>query len=401
MNTLRLPCLLLPAAALVLLAARDAVPKEFVPALSPLATTGPRPEPVDPPNPEAVDDAIRRGVGFLLARQNDDGSWGSHRTGRPVNVFAPVPGSHHAFHAATTSLCIAALIECGGDDPAVAAALDRAEHWMAVNLPSVRRATPMAIYNNWAHIYAVQALAMMHRRHEGNPQRQEAIVAHIEQQIGRLASYEFLTGGWAYYDFDLQTRQPAGPSVSFVTAAGLVALDEARQVGVAIPQRLVDGAIASVQRQRKPDFSYAYAESHIRHPMHVVNRPPGSLGRSQACNAALRIWGDPLVTDDVLAAWLDRLFARNGWLDIGRKRPIPHESWFAVAGYFFYFGHYYAARCTDLLPPERQAPYRHHSAHVLLALQETDGSWWDFPLYDYHQQYGTAFALMTLARCRE
>jgi hypothetical protein len=25
----------------------------------------------------------------------------------------------------------------------------------------------------------------------------------------------------------------------------------------------------------------------------------------------------------------------------------------------------------------------------------------DFPLYDYHQQYGTAFALMSLHRCRK
>jgi hypothetical protein len=33
--------------------------------------------------------------------------------------------------------------------------------------------------------------------------------------------------------------------------------------------------------------------------------------------------------------------------------------------------------------------------------QEKDGSWWDFPLYDYHQQYGTAFALLSLARCRK
>ena len=39
-------------------------------------------------------------------------------------------------------------------------------------------------------------------------------------------------------------------------------------------------------------------------------------------------------------------------------------------------------------------------ARILLHLQEKDGSWWDYPLYDYHQQYGTAFALMTLVRCR-
>ena len=132
-----------------------------------------------------------------------------------------------------------------------------------------------------------------------------------------------------------------------------------------------------------------------------VNRPGGSLGRSQACNLATRLWGDRRVTDEVLRTWLDRLFARNLWLDLGRKRPIPHESWFQVAGYFFYYGHYYAALCIEQLPPSQRPPYRDQLAHVLLGLQEPDGSWWDFPLYDYHQQYGTAFALMSLVRCRQ
>ncbi len=54
-----------------------------------------------------------------------------------------------------------------------------------------------------------------------------------------------------------------------------------------------------------------------------------------------------------------------------------------------------------LLPPEQQEPYKQHMAHVMLSHQEADGSWWDFPLFDYHQQYGTAMALMTLARCRD
>ena len=90
---------------------------------------------------------------------------------------------------------------------------------------------------------------------------------------------------------------------------------------------------------------------------------------------------------------------RNGWLDIGRKRPVPHESWFAVAGYFFYYGHYYAAYCIETLPHEDKPRYQEHLAHILMPLQEKDGSWWDFPFYDYHQQYGTALALMSLQRC--
>ena len=96
--------------------------------------------------------------------------------------------------------------------------------------------------------------------------------------------------------------------------------------------------------------------------MREMNRPGGSLGRSQACNLAMRLWGDKLVTDEVLKTWLDRLFARNGWLDIGRKRPIPHESWFQVAAYFFYYGHYYAALCIELLPEGERAPYQDHLA---------------------------------------
>ena len=134
-------------------------------------------------------------------------------------------------------------------------------------------------------------------------------------------------------------------------------------------------------------------------PRSGINRPAGSLGRSHACNYALQIWGDASVTDDVHKICLDRLIERNGWLDIARKRPMPHESWFAVAGYFFYYGHLYAAFCVDTLSPSDQAEYQRQLAKIIVPLQEKDGSWWDFPFYDYHQQYGTAMALLTLKRC--
>ena len=40
-------------------------------------------------------------------------------------------------------------------------------------------------------------------------------------------------------------------------------------------------------------------------PMLPVNRPAGSLGRSQACNLALRLWGDTAITDDVLGVVIE------------------------------------------------------------------------------------------------
>ena len=112
------------------------------------------------------------------------------------------------------------------------------------------------------------------------------------------------------------------------------------------------------------------------------------------------LWGDEKVTVNVFRIWLDRLVTRHGWLDMGRKRPIPHESHAAVAGYFYYFGVYYGALCIEHLPPEERSLYQNHIAQLMLERQEKDGSWFDYPLYSYHKPYGTAFALMTLQACQ-
>jgi hypothetical protein len=359
-----------------------------------------KPKPVEPPPAGAIDNAIARGVAFLLQDQNKDGSWGSATRTKGLNIYAPVPGAHHAFRSAVTALCVSALIEVGGDSEEVRQALARGEAWLLEHLPTLRRATSDAIYNVWAHAYSIQALVRMHRRVPDDAERRAKIEQLIRDQMEFLTRYESVDGGWGYYDFRVGAQRPSSDSTSFTTATGLIAFYEAKDIGVSPPDRLVQRAVASVLRQRKSDFSYLYAEDLKWRPMHPINRPGGSLGRSQACNLALRLWGDSAITNEVLQTWLDRLFARNLWLDMGRKRPIPHESHFAVAGYFFYYGHYYAALCIDQLPPDKRPFYQDHLAHVLVPLQEADGSWWDFPFYDYHQPYGTAFALMSLKRCQ-
>lgn len=344
--------------------------------------------------------AIDRGIQFLLARQNPNGSWGSPRNTKGLNIYAPVPGAHHAFRAAVTGLCVSALLEsCRRSEP-IDQAITRAEEWLVRELPHLRRATPDAIYNVWGHAYSIQALVRLLRRPGQTEERRSQLRELIAAQIDFLRRYEVVSGGWAYYDFNVGTQRPAGDSNCFVTATVLVAFYEAQQEGMEIPSDLVHRAVQSIIRQRKPDFSYLYAEDFLFYPMADINRPAGSLGRSQACNVALRLWGDEAVSDAVLETWLRRLVERNGWLDMGRKRPIPHESWFAIAGYFFYYGHYYAGWCLQQLPPEKRAIYARPIADVIIRLQEKDGSWWDYPFYDYHQQYGTAFAIMTLVRCR-
>ncbi|MFW6170873.1 MAG: prenyltransferase/squalene oxidase repeat-containing protein [Planctomycetota bacterium] len=362
--------------------------------------TIPKPEPVPMPEAGKIQGAMDRGVEFLLDDQNENGSWGTPERTKDLNIYAPVPGAHHAFRTAVTALCLSSLIEVESDRADIQQAIDRGEAWMMEHLPKLRRATPAAIYNVWGHGYAIQALVRMHQRHADEPAKQEQIVELLRLQYEYLDRYETVAGGWGYYDFDVGAKTPAGSTTSFVSAAVLVAFDDARDIGVSPPEKLTQRAIDSIRRQQKGDFSYLYGEYLKYRPMRGINRPAGSLGRSQACNLALRLWGDERITDHVLKTWLNRLIARNGWLDIGRKRPIPHESWFQVAGYFYYFGHYYAALCIEQLDDAQQHDFQAHLATILLKLQEKDGSWWDFPLYNYHQQYGTAFAIMSLKRCQ-
>ena len=81
-----------------------------------------------------------------------------------------------------------------------------------------------------------------------------------QQQVDMLSRYSFLAGGWGYYDFESGTQVPGDASNSFVTATVLIALHEAKSIGIDFPERLTKKAIASIHRQQYPDFTYAYGE---------------------------------------------------------------------------------------------------------------------------------------------
>lgn len=364
------------------------------------AETGPEPLPVEVPPDADIVASLDRGVQFLLSSQNEDGSWGSATQTKDLNIYAPVPGAHHAFRSAVTALCVAALVDMDRDDAEVRSSIDRGEKWLLDRLPKLRRATGDALYNVWGHAYGIEALVRLHHYRAGDEEKQKRIVEEINRQVELLGRYETTKGGWGYYDFHMHLQKPTADPTSFTTATVLYAFHQAQEIGIKVPESLISRGLEVIKRQQRPDLAYLYAEDFRTNPGREINKPGGSVGRSQACNLALRLYGDPSVTDKAMVAWAKRLYARNLWLDIGRKRPIPHESWFLVAGYFFYYGHYYAALGIEQLPEDSRDEIRHQLAHVLLKLQEKDGSWWDYPLYSYHQPYGTAFALMSLSRCR-
>jgi hypothetical protein len=345
---------------------------------------------------------LRQGVDFLVADQNANGSWGGPTRTKGLNIYAPIPGAHHAFRAGASGLALSGLIDSRDQRPATLAAIEKGAAWMEEHLPKLRRADQTTTYNVWGHAYGLKALTRLHRiaKDEAERSKWKQLAA---QQMELLERYHEVNGGWGYLDlFDGFTSQrPSGLPTSFTTATVLLAAHEAEEeMGVGLDPKTVRLAMESIVKQRTPDFSYTYSFPHRIAPRSPINRPAGSLARSQVCNAALRVLGDEAITDEVLETWLKRFIDREGFLSIGRKRPRPHETHFAISGYFYYYGIFYFTESAKLLPEERHAHHAGELARVILHRQEKDGSWWDYPLYDYHQPYGTGYALMALAWCQ-
>jgi len=345
-----------------------------------------------------LEHSIDNAIEFLLNYQNKGGSWGSPRLTKALNVYAPVPGAHRSFKTASTALCLEALLGLEGKDVRIKTAAASGIDWLLKNSSRLRRGEVDELYNLWACAYSLQYLVKVYQTENYHVYRDQTRTAILEQ-IRNIEKFSTVDGGWGYYDFRHQTKKPSSKPFSFFTATILLALHDAHEAGFEIDETVIRKAIKISQEMKKNDHTYLYSYGWKYRPMGYINRVPACLSRSQACNLALHHWGDQSITEAVFIDWADKLIEKNEWLSMGRKRPIPHESWFGISGYFYLYGHYYAARCLLEIEPQKRVRHQEQLAGVLMNLQEKDGSWWDFPLYDYHKSYGTAFALMALRLC--
>jgi hypothetical protein len=350
--------------------------------------------------PAVVQAALQRGLEFVLHSQNGDGSWGG--AADSITTWSGEtwsnPESQRSWRVATTGLCCLALLEVGESDQALAAA-DRAVTYLITNA-DVKRPSEWDTTDCWAHIYALQALAAAYG-HMGNvgDERHAAVRQAAELHLERLTRSQSLSGGWGYLEFDPPRTARPQWATSFTTAAGIVALVEARHQGLAVDEALLQRAVRAVRRCRLPNGAYTYSVQAITHPRNIgsIDRVNGSLGRIQACNLALLLAGDDVGVER-LQRGIEVFFREHRFLEIAMHRPIPHEAFYQNSGYFYMFGHYYAARVIEHLPPEDQRAYWPRLQYEILKIQQQDGSTWDYDMHAYDKPYGTAFGLMALGR---
>ncbi len=340
-------------------------------------------------------EAIRTAVEWLVKNQNKDGSFGKPTSGRLWEVSAAVPGGLHAFRSATTSLCWMGLSDSPYQTDASRAAQERALQWLVKNA-RVKRADGGELYNIWALGYGLEAITQAIAKKAPGASDEELRAAAAEL-VKLLGVYQSPEGGFGYYDFQTETYRPSW-STSFTTATCLYALHRAEDVGVAVAPRMIRKARENLLVCRRPDGSYLYGSYFKYAPNASINRPAGSSLRTQACNLALFLTGGP-VDRSWLVRGLDDLVEQHRFAVAGLRRPIPHESHYAVSGYFYLYGHMYAGLVLDQLSAAERRLYAPKVAELVLKARQPDGSYWDYPLYGYHKFYGTGYALMALSRC--
>ena len=353
----------------------------------------------DPPvlDGEQLRAAVVGATDWLIENQRPDGGWGSHHSPRPIEVLCDVPGSHQAFRVGTTGLAVLALMDTPAQSKAAREAVDRGiDHLLEYS--EAKRPSGFEHYNVWAFGFALHAFGEFLASHPDDP-RSEEILATCARLVEKLERYQCLDGGWGYLSLEPPTTyQPSFTSMSFTTATILVGLDRARSVGVELPPRLLERALDSVARCRTPTGSYTYGEIWNRGPTRGINQIKGAACRTPVCQYALELFGREIPLEDHRRALQDLLVRHARFQVASLRRPIPHESWYAISGYFYLYGHAYAGYVLEGLPP---AERRRASPAVFQALEhcrQPDGSYWDYPLYSYHKPYGTAFALMALSR---
>ena len=362
--------------------ADDEAPQEEVPAIMP---------------PEAAQLSIDDAVAWFASNQNEDGSWASpvlestFELGFNVETF-------YAWQLAAQGLGIQAMLAVE-ETPERRAVLDKAVEWfLTTRLP--KRGEGWDVDYVWTMLCDLVALVdLQDDPRFQDPKMQARIAKRGSDYVDLLERNQAFHGGWAYYDDPPFTQRPKW-GTSFCTALVLPAYKRALEMGWSEEPDAIqayDRALKYVQRCALPNNAYEYSLSSVpRVAGESISNVKGSLGRIQVCNWARRECGDERVTDDVLRKGLEAFFREHKFLDVAFMRPIPHEAYYANAGYFYHFGHYYAAMAIELLPEEEREAWHAKLRPHLIKTQRADGSLTDFLGTGYLRVASTAYTVLAL-----
>ncbi len=302
--------------------------------------------------------AARRAVEFLLDAQWDNGEWRDARY-----AYWPDPQILPNVWGAVTALAALALREWRDLDPVrIDAALRKAE----ILLRDETRLSAGRNEEIYAHAFRLHYFAS----------RKDT--ATLDRIVARVAALQDAQGFWAH-----EYPNP------FITGVVVHALETARKAGAAVPGGIYRRAAAALLSTRGSGGRQTYR---------CDGQPPdnekSSMSRTALCELALHHCG-VLPLEDVekgVAAY---------WKFVGRLEAVrlcDYHSDGRLAGFFYFHAGFHTLEAARMLEGPARLSTQKAFLDRLLAIPEADGSFIDS--HEIGKSYGTAAALLMLARCR-
>ncbi|MFQ5805163.1 MAG: prenyltransferase/squalene oxidase repeat-containing protein [Phycisphaerae bacterium] len=313
--------------------------------------------PAEPPEiTPATRAAIERGTRFLLSAQNRDGSWRTH-------------GSTGSYPVAMTSLAGLALL-AGGNTPTQGAYARNVSSALTFILKSARRDGLIAQLEEESHCMHGHGFAMLFLAQcygmEEDPRRQAEVRLVLRRAVQLTARSQSAAGGWLY------TPDAAGDEGS-VTVTQVQALRACRNVGIAVPKRVIDNAMKYLERSANDDGGIRYQVSD------TGPSRPAITAAAVACYFNAGLYDDP------------RALRALGFVEqhLSPKRGRSSR-------YFghYYYAHLYMSQVMYLAGEEHWREYYPAMRQVLIDKQNADDGSWDGD--HVGTTYGTAVALIIL-----
>ncbi len=344
--------------------------------------------------------AYDRSLNYLVRAQNKDGSWAAAIPGLSAEASFSVE-THYAWKYTSHALAVMAFLHAPETTTRRAALLNGIRWMVRTRMP--KRGNHWDTDYMWPALYGVVCLTQVAEdKRFGSDGELSAHEQWLLRRRGRtlltvLLKNQSPEGGWAYYDDPPYSRRNKW-STSFCTALILPYLIRAKELGWGVDQATIERARVYVEKCQLPEGAYAYDLTpwpRLNGGQHI-NRIKGSLGRTPLCDWSLLLVGSKRVTIKRLRAGIDAFFKHHRFLDVARLRPNPHEAYYANSGYFYCFGHYYAAHAINLLPEaQREAYHARLRPHVIKTLRK-DGSTSDFTNARNMRVASTAYCALAL-----
>jgi hypothetical protein len=289
---------------------------------------------------------IQRGLSFLAAQQNDDGSFGSGGYSRNVAVCSlagmafmangSMPGRGE--HGENVNRCVQYI-------------LNNTQENGFITVPTAASHGPM-----YGHGFAALFLAEVYGMSQDSMVREKLVKA-----VNLIVDTQNNDGGWRYKP----ERSEADISV---TICQVMALRAARNAGIFVPSDTIDRCIDFVKRSQNADGGFMY----------MVQGGQSAFPRSAAGVVALYSAG--IYEGDELRKGLEYLM-----------QHVPRGDAFSRESHYFY-GHYYAVQAMWHAGGEHWHRWYPAIRDALLERQLDNGAWADMIC----PEYGTAMACLIL-----